>query len=170
MDKFLDNWLPNIVVNAVFYLIQHAREVAAVTGLAYAASRLHKVFAARKASSGELTFDASTGSLRGVAISNSTAVAHLTPQTRCRRRDRTYRIHFGIATWRLIERCRRICAFSAITPRRSSHATPARMYSARRCSTIPGKSLAPTVLQLLDPATCTRCALRHFLSTPVTTE
>jgi hypothetical protein len=78
MDKFLDNWLPNIVVNAVFYLIQHAREVAAVTGLAYAASRLHKVFAARKASSGELTFDASTGSLRGVAISNSTAVAHLT--------------------------------------------------------------------------------------------
>jgi len=31
MDKFLDNWLPNIVVNAVFYLIQHAREVAAVT-------------------------------------------------------------------------------------------------------------------------------------------
>ena len=76
MDKFLDNWLPNIVVNAVFYLIQHPRELAAtVLGLVW----LRKLFAAFKPQpSGGLTFDASTGSLRGEVVGRSLAMANLT--------------------------------------------------------------------------------------------
>jgi hypothetical protein len=59
-------------------LIEHARAVVAIMGLAYAGSRFHKMFANRKTKpSGELEFDASTGTLRANAAGASTATAHM---------------------------------------------------------------------------------------------
>jgi hypothetical protein len=83
----LRTWLPTIVnivctfVRLILFLLKdRASAWALIKHVAVSvASMAGKMLAALKAKPpGELVFDASTGSLSGVAISNSTAIAHLT--------------------------------------------------------------------------------------------
>jgi hypothetical protein len=82
MDKFADNWLPNIVVQGVFWLFDHSTATwAVVVGFLYL---LRKAFAGLKAksTSGDLLPDPSTGMLTGTAVSTSMASGHLAPHYR----------------------------------------------------------------------------------------
>jgi hypothetical protein len=78
MDKFLDDWLSNIVVNAVFYLLERPkRTAAAILGAWFAIRELRRMFARTDRPSGDLT-PATIGKLSGTSVSTSLAVAHLT--------------------------------------------------------------------------------------------
>jgi|HubBroStandDraft_4_1064222.scaffolds.fasta_scaffold01791_7 hypothetical protein len=84
MDKFLDNWLPNIVVQTIFWLFDHITIAwAAIAAVLYLVRRvLTMVQKSMTASSaGDLVPDQSWGRISGVAVSTSMATAHLTAAT-----------------------------------------------------------------------------------------
>jgi hypothetical protein len=77
MDNFLQSWLPNIVVNAIFYLLERPRRTVAVISAWLAVRWLRKKFARTDRPSGDLT-PAAIGNLSGPSVSTSLAVGHLT--------------------------------------------------------------------------------------------
>lgn len=82
MDKFLDNWLPNIVVQTAFWLFDHlAVAWAAIGAVLYLVRRVLTIMVQKSmtaSSAGDLVPDQSTGRMSGVAVSTSMATGHLT--------------------------------------------------------------------------------------------
>jgi hypothetical protein len=81
MDKFLDNWLPNIVVQTVFWLFDHPTVAwGAIAAVLYLLRRVMLTTVQKSmtaSSAGDLVPDQS-GRISGVAVSTSVATAHLT--------------------------------------------------------------------------------------------
>jgi len=78
VDTFLASSLPNIDINASFYLVEHPRRTALVSW-AYAVAALRRVFGRRAASRGRLKFDSATGTLSANVTGRGRVFASLTP-------------------------------------------------------------------------------------------